>query len=68
MKKSLHPEYSEAVIKCACGNEMEVRSTRKEMQVNTCSACHPYYTGKATFIDAAGRVEQFQRRYGKKEQ
>jgi large subunit ribosomal protein L31 len=66
MKKDIHPKYEEAKIVCACGNTMDVRSTRKEMQVNTCSACHPFYTGKAAFIDAAGRVEQFRKRYGQK--
>lgn len=45
---------------------MKVRSARKQMHVNTCSACHPFYTGKSTLIDAAGRVEQFKKRYGKK--
>ncbi len=66
MKKDLHPEYGDATIKCACGNLMAVRSAKKEMHVNTCSSCHPFYTGKATYIDSAGRVEQFQKRYGKK--
>ena len=66
MKKDIHPDYAEATITCACGYTMNVRSTRKEMQVNTCSACHPFYTGKAALIDTAGRVEQFRRRYGQK--
>ena len=66
MKKNIHPAYGDATITCACGNTMNVRSTRKEMQVNTCSACHPFYTGKAAFIDTAGRVEQFRKRYGQK--
>jgi large subunit ribosomal protein L31 len=66
MKKEIHPQYGDATIACACGNVMQVRSTRKQMRINTCSACHPFYTGKSTFVDAAGRVEQFRRRYGKK--
>ena len=66
MKKEIHPEYSDATITCACGNEIHTRSTVKEMQVNTCSACHPFYTGKATLIDAEGRVEKFRKRYGQK--
>jgi len=66
MKKEIHPEYGEAKIICACGNVMETRSTVKEMHVNTCSKCHPFYTGQATFIDAEGRVEQFRKRYAKK--
>ena len=67
MKKEGHPNYGESTITCACGNVMNVNSTVKEMNVNTCSACHPFYTGQATFIDTEGRVEQFMKRYGKKE-
>lgn len=63
MKKEGHPKYGEATISCACGNVFHTRSTKKEMQVNTCSKCHPFYTGQATFIDTEGRVEQFRRRY-----
>ena len=66
MKKDIHPKYGDAKIMCACGNVMEVRSTVKEMNVNSCSACHPFYTGKSTFVDATGRVEQFKKRYAKK--
>ncbi|TFH42086.1 MAG: 50S ribosomal protein L31 [Lysobacterales bacterium] len=64
MKKGIHPDYEEATITCACGNVMSTRSTVKEMNVNTCSKCHPFFTGTSTFIDAEGRVEQFKRRYG----
>ena len=63
MRKDIHPKYEEATITCACGNVIETRSTVKEMHINTCSACHPFYTGQSTFIDAEGRVEQFRRRY-----
>jgi large subunit ribosomal protein L31 len=66
MKKDLHPEYAETTISCACGNIIRVRSAGRKMSVNTCSACHPFFTGKATLIDTAGRVEQFKRRYGGK--
>ena len=66
MKEKIHPEYHDATITCACGNVMNVKSTVKEMNVNTCSACHPFYTGQATFLDTEGRVEQFMKRYGKK--
>lgn len=66
MKKDIHPEYTEATITCACGNVIQTRSTVKEMHVNTCSNCHPFYTGKAQYVDAAGRVEQFKKRYGQK--
>ena len=67
MKKEGHPNYSEATITCACGNVIHTRSTVKEMHINTCSMCHPFYTGQSTLIDTEGRVEQFRRRYGKKE-
>ena len=66
MKEQIHPKYEEATITCACGNVIHTRSTVKEMQVNTCSACHPFYTGQAAFIDSEGRVEQFKKRYGRK--
>ncbi len=63
MKKNIHPEYGPARIACACGNVLETRSTVKEMHVNTCSKCHPFYTGQQTFIDTEGRVDQFYKRY-----
>jgi len=65
MKKEGHPKYSDATITCACGNVMNIKSTVQEMNINTCSACHPFYTGHATFIDTEGRVEQFMKRYAK---
>ena len=64
MKKDIHPKYEDAAIACACGNVMNTRSTVKNMSVNTCSKCHPFFTGQATFIDSAGRIEQFRKRYG----
>ena len=66
MKKNIHPNYGEATITCACGNVNKIRATVKEMTVNTCSACHPYFTGKKTLMDTEGRVDQFMKRYGKK--
>lgn len=66
MKKDIHPNYEDATINCACGNVITTRSTKKEMAVNTCSACHPYYTGQQTMIDTEGRVDQFMRRYNLK--
>ncbi|MCX7590053.1 MAG: 50S ribosomal protein L31 [Kiritimatiellae bacterium] len=67
MKKVGHPAYYEATITCACGNVIRTRSTVKEMHINTCSLCHPFFTGQSTLIDTEGRVEQFRKRYGKKE-
>ena len=66
MKKDIHPKYGPSTIQCACGNVIETRSTVKEMSVNTCSACHPYFTGQQTMMDTEGRVDQFMKRYGKK--
>ena len=65
MKKDIHPEYADATITCACGNVINTRSTKKSMSVNTCSACHPYYTGKKTFVDTEGRIDSFKRRFAK---
>lgn len=67
MKKNIHPNYVEATITCACGSVINTRSTAKEMHVNTCSACHPFYTGQQTFLDTEGRVDQFYKRYGIKQ-
>lgn len=65
MKKDIHPEYGPGTISCACGKVWEIRGTRKEMKVGICADCHPFFTGKQKFVDTAGRVERFQRRYGK---
>jgi large subunit ribosomal protein L31 len=65
MKKEGHPQYAVATATCACGKVMQLNSTAKDIHCNTCSACHPYYTGKATFVDVAGRVDQFNKRYKK---
>lgn len=63
MKKDIHPEYhTDAIISCACGNRIAVGSTRKNIEVEICAACHPFYTGKEKLIDAAGRIEKFERR------
>ena len=66
MRAKIHPEYHEVVVNCACGNSFETRSTKKEMKVEICSACHPFFTGKQKLIDSAGRVERFNTRYKKK--
>lgn len=64
MKKDIHPKYQEATIRCACGNTIVTRSTKKDIKVEICSNCHPFFTGKQKFVDTAGRVEKFQRKYG----
>jgi large subunit ribosomal protein L31 len=64
MRSGIHPEYKEITIKCACGNSFTTRSTGGDIQADICSACHPFYTGKQKFVDAAGRVEKFQRKFG----
>jgi len=63
MKKGIHPEYFDVTVKCACGNTFETKSTLKEVHVDICSACHPFFTGKQKLLDTAGRVEKFRRRY-----
>lgn len=68
MKKDIHPKYYEkAKVTCSCGNTFEVGSTEPELHVEVCSACHPFYTGSAKFIDTAGRVDKFQERVRKAE-
>lgn len=66
MKKDIHPVYQEAKVVCACGETFVTRSTKKEIRVEICSKCHPFFTGKQKFIDTAGRLERFQKRYSKK--
>ena len=63
MKTDIHPKYEAAVIRCACGNEIKTSSTIKEMHVNICSGCHPFFTGKQKLIDTAGRVDRFEKKY-----
>ena len=64
MKKGIHPEYVETRVICACGNTFVTRSTKKEIRVEICSQCHPFFTGKQKLIDSAGRVEKFRKKYG----
>ncbi len=67
MKQGIHPEYKEITVFCACGSQFTTRSTRKEdLHLEICSACHPFFTGKQKLIDTAGRVDRFNKRYGKK--
>jgi large subunit ribosomal protein L31 len=62
-KKGIHPVYKPSTITCACGNKVETFSTRSAFSVDICAACHPFYTGKQKFVDAAGRIERFQKKY-----
>lgn len=67
MKEGIHPAYHEIKVQCACGETFTTRSTRKdELHVEICSACHPFFTGKQKLVDTAGRVDRFNKRYGKK--
>lgn len=65
MKKGIHPDYVAAKVTCACGHTFETRSTKAELNVEICSACHPFFTGKQKLIDTAGRIEKFKRKYSK---
>ena len=65
MKKDIHPEYHEAKVTCVCGETFVTGSTKKELRVDICSKCHPYFTGKQKLVDTAGRIDRFQRKYGK---
>src|SRR5437016_11907795 len=64
MKADIHPEYYETDIVCACGAVYHTRSTRRDIKIGICAACHPFFTGEQKFVDTAGRVEKFARRYG----
>ncbi len=66
MKDKIHPSYHDVKASCACGASFQTRSTRKELRLEVCSNCHPFYTGKQHFVDSAGMVEKFQRKYGMK--
>ena len=65
MKSGIHPEYKEATVKCACGEVVVTKSTKGDMNVDICSKCHPFFTGKQKFVDAGGRVDKFNKRIGK---
>ncbi len=65
MKTGIHPEYNVTNVVCACGNKFQTRSTAKEIKVEICSNCHPFFTGKQKLIDTAGRIEKFQKKYAK---
>lgn len=63
MQKDIHPEYVDTVVKCGCGNTFKTRSTRRELKVDICNACHPFYTGKLKYVDTAGRIEKFKSKF-----
>jgi large subunit ribosomal protein L31 len=67
MKDKIHPKYEQTTITCACGNVIETRSTVKNLKVEICSACHPFFTGKQKLVDTAGRIERFRKKYNIKE-
>lgn len=66
MKQGIHPKYVKATVHCACGNTFETGSTKEEINVEICSECHPFYTGKQKLIDSGGRVDKFKKKYGMK--
>jgi len=65
LKESIHPQYNEATVVCACGETFTTRSTKQKIQVDICSKCHPFFTGKQKIMDAEGRVEKFKKKYAK---
>lgn len=66
MRPKIHPKYDKTIITCACGNTFETKSTVKEIKIEICSACHPFYTGKQKILDSAGRIEKFNKKYNLK--
>ena len=65
MKSDIHPKYADTTVKCACGNVIEVGSTKSKIRVEICSKCHPFFTGKQKLVDTAGRIERFRKKYEK---
>jgi large subunit ribosomal protein L31 len=65
MKAEIHPKYQQVNVHCACGETWTTGSTKKELRVDICSKCHPFFTGKQKLVDTAGRIDRFQRKYGK---
>ena len=65
MKTDIHPKYHDCQVTCGCGNSWKTRSTMKEMRIEICSKCHPFYSGVQKYVDAAGRVDRFNKKYGK---
>ncbi len=67
MKSKIHPKYHECSVLCACGNTFKTMATKKDIEVEICSACHPFYTGKQKYLDTEGRIEKFKKKYGYQE-
>lgn len=65
MKEGIHPKYFETVVTCTCGEQFTTRSTKKEIRLEICSACHPFFTGKQKLVDTAGRVDRFNKKYNR---
>ena len=63
MKQGIHPEYVDCTVKCTCGNTFVTRSTKSELKIDICNACHPFFTGKQRFLDTAGRIDRFRKKY-----
>jgi large subunit ribosomal protein L31 len=68
MKEGIHPVYEETEVICGCGHKFQTRSTKKNIHVEICANCHPFFTGKMKFVDTTGRVEKFQKKWAKKEE
>ena len=68
MKTEIHPQYQQVQVHCACGETFMTGSTKKELRVEICSKCHPFFTGKQKLVDSGGRVERFNKRYGERKQ
>ena len=66
MKTDIHPTYQQAPVHCACGETFSTGSTKKELRVEICSKCHPFFTGRQKLVDSAGRIDRFQKKYAKK--
>jgi large subunit ribosomal protein L31 len=64
MKEGIHPKFTTTTVKCVCGESFETGSTKKELRVEICSKCHPFFTGKQKLVDTGGRVDKFKKRYG----
>ena len=68
MKADIHPKYEECTVRCGCGESFTTRATVKELRIEICSKCHPFYSGKQRYVDSAGRVDKFFKKYGKRDQ